>query len=251
MERIGIKRQHVVVDDPFPRFDVAFCPGLDFAHPCGDVQIHVPRIGQSNEQHARLLLLQPQEIGVLVRGKRSQFCARHEPRQFSQRMNGVDAHHLVVHVALKTIQAPKSSWFRTVACQSSERDSRAIQRPFNRFDLHFHRVIGVHKWLLTDPFQLTRGPEGFEVVEVPDFDVGMVYAVFPQQNGHSCVRGVQGLIRKQHLVGQATDEQRVVVEHRDFRRTVVRRHPRQFGSTHLETALVGHTGKDILQKHTP
>ena len=63
--RVGIKGEYIVVDDPLARFDVSLRARFNLTISRGEVQVHVSRIGQPDEQHARLLLLQSEEVGVL------------------------------------------------------------------------------------------------------------------------------------------------------------------------------------------
>ena len=109
-------------------------------------------------------------------------------------MNGVDAHHLVVDVALKTIQTPESRRLRPVACQTTERHSRAVQLPLHGLHLHLHHVVGVDERLLPHPFKLPCGTEGLTAVEVFDLDVWMVNAVLAQKHGHSGMRRIQRIV---------------------------------------------------------
>ena len=63
--RVGVERQHVVIDLTFARLDV-FSARLHLTISGGNIQIYVACIGQADEQHARLLFLQSKEIGVLL-----------------------------------------------------------------------------------------------------------------------------------------------------------------------------------------
>ena len=64
--RVGIESEYVVVDDPFACLDVSLRAGFDLTIARGKIEVHVSRIGQPDEQHARLLLLQSKEVGVLL-----------------------------------------------------------------------------------------------------------------------------------------------------------------------------------------
>ena len=76
--------------------------------------------------------------------------ARHVPCQFNQRVNGVDAHHLVVDIGLKTIQTPRRR-FRSVARQAPEFDGGTVQ--FSGLHLHLNGMVRVDEQLLADTFR--------------------------------------------------------------------------------------------------
>ena len=64
--RVGVKCKHIVVNDTFARLDVALRARLHFTVARGNVQVHVSRIGQANQQHAGLFFLQSKKVRVFL-----------------------------------------------------------------------------------------------------------------------------------------------------------------------------------------
>ena len=165
-------------------------------------------------------------------------------------MDGVDAHHLVVDIALETIQASECRWFRSVACQTSKRHGRTVQRPFHDLHLDLNHVVAVDERLLPHSFELAGGPEQLAAVEVLDLDVRVINAVLAQKHGHARVRCVQGVVREQHLVGPTPNEQAVVVHESDLSPLAIRPRSRELRPPDLKTAFVGHAREDIVEANT-
>ena len=109
-------------------------------------------------------------------------------------MNGVNAHHLVVHVTLKASQTPEGSRLWPVACQPSKFHLGAAQRPFHGFHLHLYSVVRVEKGLLSYTVGLSRRAEQALFVQIPDLDVGVHNAVLTKVKRELGMGGVQRLV---------------------------------------------------------
>ena len=160
-----------------------------------------------------MFLLQSQEIGIFLRIERFDTPSSHVGGEFGQGVDGVDAHHLVVDIPLKTVQAAECRRFWAVAGQPTKLHGRAVQFPLHNLHFHFNGVVGVNERLLPHPLRLAGRSKQFLIVQVLDLDVRVVNAVLAKQKGQLGVRCVNRIVGEKHLIGPASNEQRVVVHH--------------------------------------
>ena len=164
-------------------------------------------------------------------------------------MNGINAHHLVIDVALEAIQTPECRRLRPVTCQTSKGHRGTVQLPFHSLHFHLDHVVAVDERLLPHAFQLTRGPEQLTAVVVFDLDVRVINAVLAQKHGHARVRRIQRIVREQYLVGPTPNEQSVVVHEGDLGPLAIRARSRELRPPDLKTAFVRHAREHIVETH--
>ena len=225
--------------------------GVDLTKSSGQVQIDVPHVGQPHQNHLGLLGLEPQEIGILRCIKRIDPASVGVPRELCQGMNGVDAHHLVVHILLETIQTPERARLGATSGKPTEFHHGSVEPPFHGLGFHFNAMVAVHKRLHAHSLNLARGTKQALLVQVPNRNVFVRQAVLTQPHHQRRVHGVQPIFRKQHFLRAADHQHAVGLVERDFGRQAIRPHPAHLRPTHRQATLVRHAMEHAVQHNPP
>ena len=189
---------------------------FDLAKARGKVQIDIPHIGQAHQNHLRLLCLEPQEICILCGVERVDPSPVGVTRELCQGMDGVDAHHLVVHILLEAIQTPECAGLCATTGKPTKLHHRPVKSPLHRLHFHFNAVVAVQERLHAHPFHLARGPEQALVVQIPNRDVLVGQTVFTQPHHQRRMHSVQTIFRKQHFLRAANHQHAVGLVECDF-----------------------------------